>query len=286
MKTLSFDESNNTFFGNSIIDGREKNIFGLEVFPHIINAAGLCICTNGDCSISIESKSYHMEKGNMCVVFPNDVLFLRNKSTDFMGYTAACTPEFLNSVNIASGTSIYLYIKGNPCILLNKDELTYMLKLLDFLKIHDSLTDHPCRNEISRSLVACIIYEVIGIYKSQTPLEQQPYSRKNKIFFDFTDLVVANFKKEKNVAFYAGKLCITPRHLSSVCKEITGNGAKQCIDNHVINNIYALLSSTDLTIAQISEKLNFPNASFFTKFFKKHTGQTPRQYRNMNFTLI
>lgn len=283
LERLSFEEGN-TFFNNFILKGSANDMLGLEQFPRIVEAAGLCICLGGEGEFTIESQSYKLKKGDMCVIFPNNILHVRKKSADFKGYTVVCTPEFLMSVNIPSGTPIYLYVKDNPCISLKNKEQEELIKMCDFLKEHDARKDHPCREEISKHLVSAIIYEVIGIYKRGEPLSQQPYSRKNKLFFEFQELVAKNYRKQRRIEFYADKLCVSSRHLAAICKEITGYTAKDFLNEHIVVNIRVLLSTTDMTIAQISEELDFPNASFFTKFFKEQTGMTPKEYRNRNRT--
>lgn len=94
------------------------------------------------------------------------------------------------------------------------------------------------------------------------------------------ELVAKNHRKQRNIEYYANELCISSRHLSSICKEITGKTAKDCLNEYIIINIQTILATTEMTILQISEEFNFPNASFFTKFFKTQTGITPKEYRN------
>lgn len=279
---LSFMECNDTFFDSFLLEGMENDLLGVERFPRIVDAAGVCICLEGEAEVVIESRSYRMHPGDMCVVFPNDILHATHKSSNFVGYTLACTPNFLMSVNVPSSTPVYLYIKENPCISIAPKEQEELIKMCDFLKEHSTRKNHPCREEISKHLASAIIYEVIGIYRRGEPLQQQPYSRKSKLYFEFTQLITRNFNKQKNVDFYAGKLCITPRYLSAICKEIAGITATEYINHHILVNARTLLANTDMTILQISEELNFPNASFFTQFFKKHEKMTPKMYRGSN----
>lgn len=278
---LSFLEDN-IFFDSFVLEGREKNILGLENIPRVIDAAGLCICLEGEGEIVLNAQSYKIKQGDMCVVFPNDIVHVTKKSEDFKGYTIVCTPDFLVNVNVKSSTSLFLYIKDNPCISLGEKDQKDLIRMCDFLKEHDSRTNHPCREEISKILASAIIYEVVGIYQKGEPLRQQPYSRKNKLYFDFTQLIAKNFGKQKNVDFYADKLCITARYLSVICKEISGLTATECINHYIMTNARVMLSTTDMTILQISEELSFPNPSFFTQFFKKHQGITPKMYRTVS----
>lgn len=282
LEHLVFDTTNESFFDNSVLDGADSDLLLLEQYPRIIDAAGICICLEGQIEITIGSQSYPIKKDDLGIIFPNDILYVRNKSADFKGYLLVCTTDFFQLLNIASGTSIYLYIKDNPCISLKDKDRESLIRMCDFLKEHDLRTEHLYRDEISKHLMFSIIYEVIGIYKKGEPLKQVPYSRKNQLYFNFMELLAKNYSMHRELEFYADKLCITSRHLSSICKEMKGQTAKECINSHLITNIKILLETTDMTISQISEELNFPNASFFTKFFKEQTKMTPKEYRNAN----
>jgi AraC-like DNA-binding protein len=81
------------------------------------------------------------------------------------------------------------------------------------------------------------------------------------------------------VGFYAKKLCMAPKYLSAVIKEKTGKSAFEWINDYVILEAKSLLKSTNMTIQQISDELNFANQSFFGKYFKRLAGMSPKSYR-------
>lgn len=96
----------------------------------------------------------------------------------------------------------------------------------------------------------------------------------------FLSLVQQNFKKERFLDYYASSLMVSTKHLSRTVKELTGFSAVEWIDRFVILEAKVLLKSTNLTIQQISDELNFNSQSFFGKYFKKHTGMSPKDFRN------
>lgn len=281
---LSFAEKDKNHYESFVLNGSDNDILGVEQFPRVVDAAGLCICLEGEGEVVIDAQGYHMQKGDMSVILPNNILYVRRKSHDFKGYALACTPDFLIHVDIPipSINPLYLFIKDNPCISLKEREQDDLIKMCEFLKEHDSREDHPCREEISRSLTYAIIYEVLGIYRKKKPLHQQPYSRKQTLFFTFIQLAAKYYRERRDIEFYAEQLCITSRYLNVICKEINGLTAKECIDQHIMINARILLTTTDMTILQISDELNFANPSFFAQYFKKRTGVTPKGYRNRN----
>ena len=105
-------------------------------------------------------------------------------------------------------------------------------------------------------------------------------NRQEEIFKRFIQLIHKHCTTQREVSFYAAELFITPRYLSTIVQNVSGNTAKSIIDRHVILEIKALLQSTSLSIQEISNRLSFPDQSFFGRYFKKHTGKSPLQYRN------
>mgnify|MGYP005766453861 CR=1 FL=1 len=93
------------------------------------------------------------------------------------------------------------------------------------------------------------------------------------------ELVVEHYLKQRNVGFYADRLCLTPKYLSKVIKRLSGHTVPEWISRILVLHAQVLLKSSKQTVQQIALELNFPNASFFGRFFKKHTGMTPGQYR-------
>lgn len=110
-------------------------------------------------------------------------------------------------------------------------------------------------------------------------LESLP-KNQNRLPEKFITMVQQNFKKERFLDFYATALEVTPKHLSRAVKAMTGFTAVEWIDRYVILESKVLLKSTNLNVQQIADLLNFPSQSFFGKYFKKHTGMSPKDFRN------
>ena len=105
-------------------------------------------------------------------------------------------------------------------------------------------------------------------------------NRKQELYNSFLEYVELYHKENREVSFYAKKLCMTSKYLSQILKEVSGRSALEIIDEYAITTIKALLSSTSLNIQQISDEMNFPSQSVFGKYFKRLTGISPKEYRN------
>lgn len=109
---------------------------------------------------------------------------------------------------------------------------------------------------------------------------QKPSTTGSRLSDKFIELVQQHFKKERFLDFYARELKVTSKHLSRTLKKCTGFSAVEWIDRYVILEAKVLLKSTNLNIQQIADELHFPSQSFFGKYFKKHVGLTPLEFRN------
>ena len=75
-------------------------------------------------------------------------------------------------------------------------------------------------------------------------------------------------------------MALTPNHLTQTVNQLTGKTSSQIIKSKQVLEIKRLLVHTNLTVTEISQRLNFPDQSYFAKFFKRETGMSPKQYRN------
>jgi YesN/AraC family two-component response regulator len=107
-------------------------------------------------------------------------------------------------------------------------------------------------------------------------------SRERDIFNKFIYLVNRSNGIERQLDYYADKMCLSQRYLGSIIRNVSGVTAKEWIDRAAITEIKVLLKHSDKQITQIADQLHFPNYSFFSKFFKRLTGTTPKKYRENN----
>ncbi|MBP3776269.1 MAG: helix-turn-helix transcriptional regulator [Prevotella sp.] len=100
-----------------------------------------------------------------------------------------------------------------------------------------------------------------------------------EIFNQFLQLLSNQEQKRQRVAFYADLLHISPKYLSSVSKKVSGKNPMRWITESTMQDCYSLLKETDMSIKEISNKLGFPNSSFFSQYFREQASVTPLEYR-------
>ena len=126
----------------------------------------------------------------------------------------------------------------------------------------------------------------INIFYTSSKLEQIQftgelirYKNIEELLSKFIQLIIKHYKENRTLDFYAEKLFISTKYMSDIIKKTSGLTAHDWIDRYTILEAKILLRSTNKTIQEISNELNFPNHSFFSKYFKHHMGMTPKAYR-------
>ena len=256
----------------------------LKVFQYPFRFDGYIIifCLKGRIKLDVNLDSFQIAENSLVLNVPGNII--RVSGIDRDDYDNM-SKNFMSSVrfdfNRLFNESVALM--DNPCISLDDHERNICKKYLDLAS--ELLTvDIQNKKEAIGALVSSISYFLGSIWTGRlSAAEHQPHapSAKAKNVYDqFLRLVTDYHTSERNMAFYADKLCLTPKYLSKLVKSVSGRSAPDWIDAFVILEAKNMLKYSDLSIKEIVCKLNFPNQSVFYKFFKSHTGKTPSQYRN------
>ena len=174
----------------------------------------------------------------------------------------------------------FFHLKENPTINISEENkpLFYLYEQLLNLRLKHFL--RPYHKEIITILIRASLYELLANLPFETATEVE-FKRRNEIFRRFIELLLSTESNPRCLNYYADKLCISPKYLSCVCKQVTGRNAKYWIDEYTIEHIKNLLIYTNKSIKEISEYLGFPNTSFFSKYVKKNLGYTPKEFRKI-----
>lgn len=254
----------------------------LKPHPKRLMGGAFILVMEGSATITINIADYEVGRNSFISITPGSIVQYLGKSDDFSAFYVALSPEFLARASLKQSVFPFLSsITRNPVLLLDDD--CYSLVNDYFLllrKIHEKEKGKPA-SLVQRSLILSLMYQVNDIYESeQYTAPDNRSSKQNAIYKELIALVMKHYTKERKIAFYAEKLCLTPKYLSFVIREESGKRVSDLITRAVIADAKSQLKSTNLTVQQISESLNFPDPSLFGKYFRKHTGMTPIAYRN------
>lgn len=128
-------------------------------------------------------------------------------------------------------------------------------------------------------LIAFLRYFQSRIKHMYNNTKEQSNTNSQNILMKFLGLIREHHTKDHRVAFYADQLCISAKYLTQITKRTTGKTPKELIDRYLANESLTLLYQHHHTIQEISNKLGFPDQSYFGRFFKRMFGISPLHYR-------
>lgn len=171
--------------------------------------------------------------------------------------------------------AFYRSVLENPVVHFSDDYRPTMELFIASVREVLRHTDNPNRLEAVQNLIR-------AFFLSMPQLKKSPHmaqSHKDELMFRFLNVLRENFRSERTIEFYAKSLCLSPKHLSKVVKQVSGRTVHDWVDEYVITEAKALLRSTDLTVTQVADALGFASQPLFTKFFRRVAGVNPSDVR-------
>ncbi|MBO4985092.1 MAG: AraC family transcriptional regulator [Bacteroides sp.] len=246
-----------------------------------LKEACIFLCRQGEATLEIDSEVYHIKKDTHMVLIPGIIIGNAQVSEDFVATYILFPQTLFHDVTTRLDPSFYRFLKETPAVLLPDDRIRSINRMLAFIEELYLDTENCFRQQILYNHIQSFLLDIYDKTR-RLFLARQPegISRQEELFKRYVQLVHEHCAEQREVSFYADRLCISSRYLSTVVQRVTGTTAKSIIDKHVILEIKAMLKSTNLSVQEISNRLHFPDQSFFGRYFKKHTGLSPLKYRN------
>ncbi len=240
----------------------------------------------GNAQIEIDFIPYRLLSGNVVTISPKSTIRCTEVSEDFFGAFMAFDHAFAVEAMPRPEPAFLDFIREYPLGVIPADRLEPLNAGIGNVAYFLYENDGVHRMQIVKNIVQGILLELYDTIKAKF-LESRPseVNRLSEHFMQFIHLVYEYGDKEREVAFYADRLCITPRYLSKIVRTTTGETAKDIINRHCVQEIKALLRTTNDSLQAIALQLHFPDQSFFTRYFKKMTGMTPTEFRANEDTL-
>ena len=144
------------------------------------------------------------------------------------------------------------------------------------------LTSAPEQNLMVSALLTTFLIEIYRISQIQNTSLIMQKNKSLNIYYSFQKSIVSSHNPQKNIAEYATNMNISPLHLNRVCKEVNQKTATNVINDYFLAEAQKYLTFSDYSISEIAYLLNFNDAAYFSRFFKKKVGLNPKDYRNSN----
>lgn len=252
-----------------------------------LNCFIIAFCVEGEASIHINNKSHTLPADHCAIILPNTIVRHLHAYEGSTFRIVAISSKFMKeATNIRKETwDIGFHLYNNPVFPINRNS-SYKLYLYKELALNSiNGKEHPYSKEVKKHIFSAIFCELLGALHRAIPnLENIPSfsnDRSMYIFRRFMEKVNEDDGTHRSVAYYADKLCYSPKHLSTAIKKVSGRSPLAIINEHAMECIKYYLKHSDISIKEVADHFDFVNPSFFGKFVKAHTGMSPMQYRNL-----
>lgn len=219
-------------------------------------------------------------EGHMAIIFSDTLFAIKKISPGFKARYIELSTTLADESTFTSSGAFFDWVYENPVFAIpdeNKPSIDAWLSSLDWIEANATgrYRELMLRNHWHNFFLGLESALADRLAENLT----KSISASRKLLNGFYKLLSENIRRSHEVKFYADKLCVTPYYLSKVCGHVLSSTPKELIDRQLMMEIKSLLTSTDLTIKEIADLYNFQSTSYLGRFFRRHIGMPPSDYR-------
>ena len=265
----------------SFISGTDENLS--PVMHHLwkLEGGAIYFCRKGWAHATINLKDYEIVENTQVVLLPGTIIRINGCSSDFTASFFGFPKEMFMEACMRFEPIFFRFIKEQPCYVLPQENTGAINGLIRATTAIYNDRENRFRNQIAKNHLQSFMLDIYDkCYRYFGKHKIEGGTRQDEIFKSFVSLVHEHCASQREVSFYADKLCISTKYLTGICKAVTGDSAKKIIDDFAILEIKVLLQSTELTVQEIADRLGFPDQSYLGRYFKRHEGMSPKEYQS------
>ena len=263
------------------ISGTDENLS--PVMHHLwkLEGGAIYFCRKGWAHATINLKDYEIVENTQVVLLPGTIIRINGCSSDFTASFFGFPKEMFMEACMRFEPIFFRFIKEQPCYVLPQENTGAINGLIRATTAIYNDRENRFRNQIAKNHLQSFMLDIYDkCYRYFGKHKIEGGTRQDEIFKSFVSLVHEHCASQREVSFYADKLCISTKYLTGICKAVTGDSAKKIIDEFAILEIKVLLQSTELTVQEIADRLVFPDQSYLGRYFKRHEGMSPKEYQS------
>lgn len=242
---------------------------------------GLIVCKQGEFQFTLNQKPFVAKAGETIFLYEATIFCAGSCTADLRIDVLFYRINLIRNLLGSSVMAMHLYatLTPQPCYVWSTGEEEDIARYISLISRYRHTTNNPFDSHERKLLLLALTYRLCSIYSRRLMEENQVAGHKIDTFIQLIRLVERYYKQERGVAFYADKLCLSPKYLSALSKSVCGYTVQELVFRAIIRRSMLLLKNSNMTIQEISNEFHFPNASAFGTFFKKETGLSPLHYR-------
>lgn len=248
-----------------------------------IDMVVLLICVGGSARFEIGQVTHTLQAHQMAVVPPNVLVANYAISSDFSSKIIGLSyPALQRMLHVNREIwELITAVTADPVFDIDPHMRRLMMHYYALLKFKLAQPANEYTRPTMHALFQAIFYDLFEIVKSRrtTSTEATATRHADLLVNRFLRMLADGQGEQRSVAYYAQQLCVSAKHLSSMCKKTTGRTAKEWIRSYTIEILRHQLRATDRPIKEIAYMMGFPSLSVFGKFVRSTLGTSPTAYR-------
>ena len=231
--------------------------------PQYVELGRIVLVTSGKATYNINLVPFEAEPGDVLIIPQHNYISVASVSGDYDG-------------QMLSFGRLPIDFEKCTRLRLSADDF---LRIRHYVDLLWEIVHRPYDRQTVEHLETALLYDLKLLQAHQSSENTAKLSRGQRILQQFLDALGRKDPLPRNVKAYADYLCITPNHLSAVIRQQSGRSVMDWLNAHCILRAQVLLRHTNLSIYEIADRLGFQSSTFFTRFFHRETGMTPKEYR-------
>ena len=263
--------------GNDLIILENPYSSELPDFPFRSDTSISIITVDGSMECAVDMVQLKVDVPGMLVILPSQIVENISFKKGYRGYCMIMSQSFLENLPMGNKIPLMGEIRRHPFYPMSPEMTDSVMNYIHMLQGTIRYSS-KYQSEIVTHLTIAYYYG-LGTTIHDLGDQNKTATRYDRIAGEFMQLVRDNCRSRRDMEFYADALCLTAKHISLAVKTVTGLSATKWIERYTVLNAKSLLTTTDLSISEIADKLSFNSQSDFGKYFKKFTGMSPKAFR-------
>ena len=249
-------------------------------FPCKIKCGVYAFMAKGTARATVNITQYNFQENDVLYLSPNSFFLVHEFSEDARVLYLVLSSSFLEKNAYSIRRPRLNTMDACQIVNVNEEQKDVILHFSGLLV--DAVNCTPSMIDSERMVH---IYNLIHLtfqdyFVANSDAKERSMDRKSEIFQEYSELVMKHYQEWHHVAEYASAMHITVPHLCSTIKQASSRTAGDLIVEAIVTDAKAQLKLSMAPIKEIAISLGFENVAFFNRFFKTHTGVTPKNYRN------
>ncbi len=243
-------------------------------------------CMSGEALFTIDGHKYRFTAGQIIICPTNSNILLLDITSDFTSRLLGLSKHIWLAARSAFSLETMQKIERHPHkggdTELEKEFISNIFRQIDIMDVEVNKNPENteyCRQNIILSVNALLLYMQQIQSNNEQPAKNFVFDDKEKLFYNFRNLLTQKFREERSVQYYADCMKISTRHLNAVCQRASGQNAKEIIDHYTIIELQVALMYTHKSFQELVNDFHFPDQSYLNRYFKRHTGYSLSEFR-------